>query len=364
VGIAPAIGIFVDVKPENFSVYKPKNVLFVVGDFDVIVDNNVVAKAFMKTTGGIIKENTYLNISGYLKTFWRIRFAEHIGIVFSWDTIDIVTRWLSRVLLGTENEPKFDYKTFTISMYVGLLSLLSSIFLVLISIFGSEKTKITPLSLVIKDTYNRLASKIILKVLAISAIALVLLYLGTKLLVSAIVLSLFLGYSLALINKEKLAKIRLSSMRDFGLGLTIGIAIILAIEFSYTRYVAPLLTAIISRSIQTIVFVILWYVVVGVILQTNNDVAEVSIVNFIKVFLNCVIRLSPIIIVAILYGIIMLPALSFLIVLVLIYIVLIASLTSLATLVNKLPRTAITTIDSLILGFISATFTPIIALTW
>lgn len=360
VGIAPAIGLFADIQPENFSVYTPNNLLFIIGGLDVIIRNDIVENAFSRSVGGNFKYDEHYSIDGHHRTIHKVALADHVSIIFNDETIDWVTSWLCLTILG--KNPKF-YRT--PNLLLGLTSLLSLLlgFIMIMHLYFF-KPKIIQHKEKVSFPYSpRILAMIIALGTPLAVLSIIILFLITRLIVSALALGVLIGSIIAILtinkNTEKPSiTISKKNIRNFILGLLFGITIIFIIELSIGWLVASIINPIQHRTFSLMVFWISSAYLIYILTKTHERFIDTDILSIIKASTNNFLLFVPYLIITAIIGLLAFPTLlPFLLTIALIYSLLL-SILLLSNQIFALPIETKVSAGALILGIIATVFSP------
>ncbi|MEX0569512.1 MAG: alpha/beta hydrolase, partial [Candidatus Njordarchaeota archaeon] len=143
VGIAPGIGHFVDIVPQNFSVSKPKNILLVLAESDMLISESTVIEAFKRTINQDPEFGNLYNVSGHYREIIKIPKTDHTNIIFSHETHSVVVSWIHKILFGKNITLQIDTQAIhNFSQLANASGLLAFILLIISAYGGRDENRI------------------------------------------------------------------------------------------------------------------------------------------------------------------------------------------------------------------------------
>ncbi len=217
VGIAPGIGYFVDIESENFSLYRPKNLLIVLAENDIVISEKTVIDAFKETINQGLEFEKLYNVDGHYREIIKIPKTSHTSIIYNHKTHNVVVSWIHKILFGSNITLQFDTQALDSFSKLAVISGLLALILLIISVYGGYD----------EDRIN-ISGKIFLFVIGLSfimAMVAIFILLLTRIILSALTTGCVLGFVLSFIIVKRISIksiIIAFKPKNIALGLALG----------------------------------------------------------------------------------------------------------------------------------------------
>jgi len=217
VGIAPGIGHFVDIVPQNFSLYRPKNLLVVLAENDVLISEETVIDAFERTINQGLEFEKLYNVDGHYREIIKIPKTSHTNIIYNHETHSVVVSWIHKILFGSDITLQFDTQALNSFSKLAVVSGLLAFFLLILCAYkGFDGDRIS------------ISGKIFLFTIGLSfiiAMVAIFVLLLTRIILSALIVGCILGFVLSFIMVKRISIksiINVFKPKNIALGLALG----------------------------------------------------------------------------------------------------------------------------------------------
>lgn len=270
VGIAPGIGHFVDIVPQNFSVSKPKNILFVLAENDVLISEKIVIDAFRRTINQSLEFGKLYNVSGHYREIVKIPKTDHTNVVYKYKTHSIVVSWIHKILFGDNITLRFDTQALhNFSQIAEASGLLAFILLIISAYGGYDESRIC------------ISKKTLFSAVGLSffvTIATIPILLLTRIILAAMIVGCVLGFVLSTLIVERIPiKLRKDALKlkNIVFGLALGFIPIVISEITMGTIRFSLMSGFIRRIYAFPIFlmvstIIFWFYFRVSIFKTNK----------------------------------------------------------------------------------------------